>query len=175
MSTFSEIKITFSQDLSIGAQFGFNIATSGNPFGGIPFAFNAIWNWVNPRVNSYLVSTGIPTAIPGERAAINFVIAFNLDLSGYTVTRIGNEVTIRVENLYGTTTFSWGPILYDWDFLGGNGLVVTCVSDPSVTVVIHNETTSFRFDSVVLSSAPTPCTHVRITAQTNIKIGRAHV
>lgn len=60
-----------------------------------PFSYT--WSWVSLRSASFQVTTGTPTITPGERSAINFVTAFNLDVNGtnlYSVARVANVVTI---------------------------------------------------------------------------------
>lgn len=137
MATFSQIKIKFTQDLAIGKQFGFNHYTS-SPFG-VPIALNKIWNFVANRNTNWQVTVGTPTGIAGEKTAMNFEAAFNIDMPGFIVTRTGNEVLIKIENLFGSTTeFSYGLILYEWDFIGGQGLIPVCYNDPSVQVDIQN-------------------------------------
>ncbi len=106
----SFIHITFTADLPIGAQLGFDIINDGGTFG-TPTSVAAVFNWVLLRSSNNQVSKGSPTAILGERSAMNFVSAFNLDISGYVVSRIQNVVTIEAQNLYGSiTTFSVGGI-----------------------------------------------------------------
>ena len=137
MATFSQIKIKFTQDLAIGKQFGFNHYTP-SPFG-VPMALNKIWNFVANRNTNLQVTVGTPTGIAGEKTAMNFEAAFNIDMPGFIVTRTGNEVLIKIENLFGSTTeFSYGLISYEWDFLGGQGLILVCYNDPSVQVDIQN-------------------------------------
>lgn len=137
MATFSQIKIKFTQDLAIGKQLGFNIYTS-SPFG-FPTALNYIWNFVANRVTNWQITAGTGTGVAGEITAINFANAFQLDVSGYQVIRTGNEVLIKIEHLIpGTVTeFSYGLILYNLDFLGGQ-LIPVCYNDPSVNVEIQN-------------------------------------
>ena len=108
--TASRIIINFNQDLPVGAQLGFNIYNNGGSFG-IPTAMYHIFNWVNIRSANNQVSQGTPTTAYGERSAINFQTAFNLDTAGqYTVTRVNNVVIIRAENINSFTEFSVGGV-----------------------------------------------------------------
>lgn len=108
----STIKITFSQDLPIGAELGFDVSNNGGTWG-VPTSYSHIFNWVNLRSSSFQVTKGTPTINPGERTAINFVEAFNLDTGGnqYTVTRVLNEVTIKAENAFLFIEFSVNGLL----------------------------------------------------------------
>ena len=106
----SFIHITFTADLPIGAQLGFDITNDGGTFG-TPTSVAAVFNWVLLRSSNNQVTKGSPTAILGERSAMNFVSAFNLDISGYVVSRVQNVVTIEAQNLYGSiTTFNVGGV-----------------------------------------------------------------
>jgi len=101
----STIKIIFTQDLPAGAQLGFDVSNNGGQFGN-PTSYSLVFDWVNLRSSNNQVTTGTPTLTPGERAAINFANAFNLDTGGqFVVTRSINEVVIKAENIYGLTEF----------------------------------------------------------------------
>lgn len=159
MASFSEIKLTFTDDLVVGAQLGFvmNATTSG----GSPISINRIWDWVNTRSTNYQITTGIITGVLGERAAINFHQAAILDMPSYTISRIGNEVTIRIDNTALNVSFSWTPQIYET-----NSPVPTliCTTHPSIGVNINNGAGAFDFDSVVISESDTnPCTSVKVT------------
>lgn len=159
MASFSEIKLTFTDDLVVGAQLGFVI--NGTTTGGSPFSFNVIWDWVNTRSTNYQITTGIITGVLGERAAINFHQAAILDMPSYTISRIGNEVTIRIDNTALNVAFSWTPQIY-----APTSPVPTliCTTHPSIEVNINNGAGAFDFDSVVMSESDTaPCTSVKVT------------
>ena len=58
---------------------------------------NQTWTWATTRTTGFEVTTGTPTATQGERTAINFKAAFDLDnASGFTTTLQNvNEVLIQ--------------------------------------------------------------------------------
>lgn len=89
--TYSEVKITFNEDLQIGSRLLLAVGDSTAFLGIIIFE-----RWVYYRTNSNQVTIGSPTNIIGERAAINFLSAFNLDYNStgiYVTQRVQNEVT----------------------------------------------------------------------------------
>ncbi|MBV1889238.1 MAG: hypothetical protein KUG67_03230 [Proteobacteria bacterium] len=114
MITYSEIQITFNNDLSN------EIITfeSGDFPGG---KFETISEaWVPVRKKGGQVSIGTPTATPGERSAINFITSFNLDYNEillYTVERSVNVVTIKANktfNDFGDPLISANPSFVDF-------------------------------------------------------------
>lgn len=140
--TASTIKITFTQDLPIESQLGFDVYNDGGQFG-IPSSYPLIFDWVNLRSSNNQVTTGTPTLTPGERAAINFVSAFNLDTGGqYVVTRSVNEVTIKVENIYGLTEFYVG------------GFFAPYLNHPSLSFqIVNGNSNSFNISNVNFAGA----------------------
>ncbi|WP_299129381.1 hypothetical protein [uncultured Winogradskyella sp.] len=87
--TYSQITLIFDTDLAINESILFD-ATINNGF-----TFQEIW--VSLRTGVGKVTQGTPTNIDGERSAINFVTAFNLDFNNsniYEVTRTYNTVVI---------------------------------------------------------------------------------
>ena len=135
--TASTIKIAFTQDLPVGSQLGFDINNDGGQWG-TPSSYPVIFDWVNLRSSNNQVTTGTPTLIPGERAAINFVTAFNLDMGGqYVVTRSVNEVTIKAENIYGLTEFYI------------NGIFASYTNHPSLGFeIVNSNSDSFSISNV---------------------------
>lgn len=98
MPTFSEIEITFIEDfeLNYNATLSTKITNSE--------AVTQIWTWVSSRSSAFQVTKGTPTGTPGERTAINFKAAFDLDnATGYVTTILSNVVTIASETA--TQTF----------------------------------------------------------------------
>ena len=74
MAEFSRVKIKFLIDFEIG--YKAKLSTTLND------VFTPqTWEWVNTRSAGFEVTTGTPTATAGERTAINFAAAFNLDES----------------------------------------------------------------------------------------------
>ena len=162
---YSEIQVTFNQDLPIGAILGIGVnGTNSN--------YEIIHEWVNIRSSSYKVSQGIPTSIVGERSAINYADAFLLDAGNYyVVSRLLNVVTIKVPsgnyfygNVYYTDLYSPVSLLDVF-----TGQIVLVPNHPSIGIVSSNITPDlFTIDSVVLSPAVTPCSHVKVTITTNV-------
>lgn len=88
--TFSKIEITFDSDFLLNYRLYFSSSLIDNTF-----------DWKTTRSGSFQVTVGTPTSNIGERTAINFVTAFNLDTnntSQYVVTRNINVVTIKSNN-----------------------------------------------------------------------------
>lgn len=167
----SSITITFTEDLPLGAQLGIGIGFETNypsPFPSFPS--NYPFKWVNIRSNYNEVTLGTPTLIPGERAAINFVQAFNLDTSGFVVTRNINEVTITYITTFfgGYTTYAVfaSPIMLLDIF---NSVLVPYPNHPSINISISNVSNDiFTINSLVFEQAAVPCTHAKLKATTNV-------
>jgi hypothetical protein len=96
MPTYSEIQITFTNDWF--ATDILKIKTWDNDTNTVNWADT--WTWVASRSSGFEVTTGTATATPGERAAINFLAAFDLDhVTGYDTSQATNVVTIKSETL----------------------------------------------------------------------------
>ena len=92
MPTFSEIEITFIVDYEVGYT-----AQISNSLDGVT-PVSQLWRWVTTRSAGYEVTTGTATGTPGERAAINYKAAFDLDnATNYETTIASNVVTIKAE------------------------------------------------------------------------------
>ncbi len=151
----SSIIITFTADLALNAQLGFDSTT----YGGItPYSTTYIYDFVTLRSLSGQVTLGTPTANPGERNAMNFIQAFELDFPGlYTITRNVNEVTIVADNDNGFLT----------EFFV-NGILAPYTNDPSLDFVINNGNLNpFQIDSFVFSASATPCSSVLVSIETS--------
>lgn len=167
----SKIVIEFTADLVIGSQLGIEIGYDSTPPPVMPsFPNDYFFKWVSVRSTYQQVSVGVPTAIAGERAAINFAQAFNLDCPGFIVTRVLNVVTIEY-----VTTFNYGMTISavftspisGFDFI--NGVIIPFPNTPSINVNIFDASLDmFTLDSSVFSTAIIPCTHVKYTANTNV-------
>lgn len=153
----SIIKITFTSDLEVGTELGFDVHHDGGPFG-FPSSSPQIFHWVNIRSSSHQVTKGTPTSIIGERTAMNFKSAFDLDTGeSYVVTREDNSVTIKALNT------SFGIITFHV-----NGYFANYTNHPSVIFEINNgSSTVFEIDSITFSESTTPCTHVLATVTTS--------
>jgi hypothetical protein len=152
----SVMEITFTEDLAAGAVLSFNVINDGGAWG-VPVGYTSIYDWVTLRSAAYQVTAGTPTAIPGERAAINFVTAFNLDSGGmYIVTRpSANVVRIVATNQYSVTEF--------YETAPGSS------HDPSILFNITNGTsTAFSISSITYSqSSSNPCSNIDMIVTTN--------
>jgi hypothetical protein len=148
--TYSEIKITFNQDLSINDTVTF---FAGDVPNGL--AFHVFEKWVNFRQASNQVSLGIVTSVPGERSAINFITSFNLDYNSnnsYVVSRDDNEVLIKGTN----------PLVR-FDTTGAEP-----ANPSSVDFDITNYTeTPFGISSITFSEASNPCDYIRVSIETS--------
>lgn len=152
----STIKITFTEDLPIGAQLGFAVNNSGGPWG-VPTTTYQIFNWVNLRSTNNQVTSGIPTEIPGERDAINFAIAFNLDNPGlFSVSRNINVITITATNIDSVREFYVG------------GLFPPYTNHPSLQFEINNSSSLFGIESIeFVEAASAPCSRIGVYVTTN--------
>lgn len=91
----SKIILTFNADLDINQGIGFKTSNIGSPY-----LINQDFVWKNIRAGFGQVTKGTPIVdSEGERSAINFAQAFNLDWnysgSQFTITRNVNVVTIE--------------------------------------------------------------------------------
>lgn len=159
----SKIILTFHDDLTLNQGIGFVFKEIGSSF---PISMNFIWK--NIRAGFGQVTIGTPiSGSSGERSAINFVQAFNLDWNfGVTpyhiVSRNVNVVTIE-------TNFT------NKEFLG-----FYCTSDAladqkpllgSVTAEIINQSEAISITSVTFAEATTnPCQNVKVVVETNVDI-----
>lgn len=120
--TYSEIKIRFIVDYEVN--FKINIF---NLFSDSGTASTWSEKWKTTRTINGTVAVGIPTEIIGERSAINFVNAFELDYNfpvQYEVSRIGNEVIIK--SLIPDQTFTSAEVIGDDDYpLGVDDFEIT--------------------------------------------------
>lgn len=141
----NSIAITFTQDLVANDKLGITVFDPGGPFG-TPVSYNYIFRWVNSEIKDFDVEIGIPTAIPGERSAINFEIVFNLLVgSNNTLTRSGNVCTIQ-SNIFNYSS----PVSY-YDSLNGEMVYILNAADieiqtssgvsfsPAALSFIHNQ------------------------------------
>ena len=99
MTTYSELTITFNEDLGGADTLMFKITDTQNA------SFITVTEtWRSVRSGSNQVTVGSPTTVLGERSAINFKQAFNLDYNStdiYEITRFSNnKVVIKSKNAY---------------------------------------------------------------------------
>ena len=152
MTTFSEIEITFNEDLLVGGSLRFDIDV-------LPFTGGTkTWDWVATRQAPFEVSTFVPTPVIGEASAITFEQAFNVDVNNsltYEVTRVANVVTIK--SFVAGISFA-NPAAF-----------LTPITLANVQFAINNSTaTPFEITDFVISEADTnPCTNVKVTVTTN--------
>lgn len=158
----SRIEITFNDDLSIGDQVYFEKRFND---GVLDTGWQPVQEtWVNFRSGANQVTQGTPTAIQGERSAINFVQAINLDyLFTYPVNgelvngveRIGNKVIIRQH-------INWSFRLIDPD-----------PTSADVSISIFNWSgINFNITGATIGTATTNpvCTHFKIFFSFNTDI-----
>lgn len=160
--TYSEFTLTFNSDLDIGDEI---VIRAGSTDLGIITAYRQ--KWVALRSSSSQVTQGVPTSNPGERSAINFIAAFNLDYnpgSFFQVTRVVNVVTMKL-------------IFNPWDFYQPTTPDPLLPSGPypalpdGVELVITNYTgETITIDSLTFSEATenSTCTHYKVNVETNI-------
>lgn len=147
--TYSEIKITFNSDLSDET---ITFKSGEYPTG----VFSTITKqWVELRQGPNQVSVGTPTGTPGERSAINFVTAFELDqndIKTYTLERLINVVTVKANSTF-------------YDF----GDPQISANPSNVTFLITNSSEEeYLIDSILFSaSLVNVATHVRCSVETS--------
>lgn len=163
MATFSEIQITFEDDLELDNSFGF---TASSP-GPLLITNYVGYRMVSVRYQSGQIAVGTPTAIPGERTAASFVLAFQADWMGssnlYAISRVENVVTIActVETVVFSTGFSYNDYLEFPATLNSN---VTFQYTDFDGVL-------FGIDSVTnIEAVDNPaCTHFRVAVTTSVQ------
>jgi len=156
LNTYSELEITFNSDFVNDNNLGFT-ASSISPI----IIHHIIFRWVTVRSAPGQVTTGTPTSLVGERTAINFIQAFNLDWNVsnvYTVERSGNVVTIKSN--YDYFNFSNPFSFVEW---------WNTDTPTDVGFDIDNWSgTSFQIDTIILSQASTSaCSRVKINVTTS--------
>ena len=91
MAEFSKVTIEFL----VNFQFDFEVTLSTTLNDNLT---SKTWEWVTTRSAPYEVTTGLPSGILGERAAINFASAYILDEpDDYIVNQTTNNVEIISE------------------------------------------------------------------------------
>ena len=153
----SKIILTFNADLTFNQQIGYSL--------GIPTFQSLIHEfiWKAVRSISGQVTIGTPTSITGERSAINFVTALNLDFnyngSNFIISRVANVVTI--ETKFSNIEFSTficvdDGTAYPWD-----------LSSVVTAEIINNTEPIFEIDSVTFSAASlNSCQNVKASITT---------
>ena len=161
----SRIEITFNENFknvsggsgrSIKYELAFYIKING-------VSSFSIFKWKYIRSAAFEVTIGTNTATIGERTAINFIESLNLDFPGrYSITRIANKVIINsnIQDLEFNNPYAYFIEL----LLDGNIENI----DADISWQIFNDISpAFTIDSVILSPAVTPCSHVKVTITTN--------
>lgn len=155
----SKITLTFNQDLVLDNTINFTISSS-TPF----YLDYAGYIWKNVRASSGQVTIGTPTAIDGERSAINFVQAFNLDCNpsgtNYNVSRVENVV--EIESLITEIEFSNFSSIDDYlEFPPSYNSFV-------VADIVNSSTPQYVIDDINFSEADTlPCENVKVEIETS--------
>lgn len=143
----SKITITFNADLLISEYITIDVTYPSAP----NLAATLTETWVNFRSAQHEVTKGIATTTIGERSAMNFVEAFNIDYgpTNYNVSRNANVVTIIAP-----TT--------DMNFESGesdNGNVIFNITNFNGTIL--------NITDVAFSEATNPCTHIKVDVTTS--------
>lgn len=143
----SKITITFNADLAIDQFVTIDLKNNNYPGLTLPL----LETWKTTRQNQREVTQGIATAIIGERSAMNYIEAFNLDFgpTNFSVSRFENVVTIICPEEY----------LYFESPSSDNGSVVFNITNFSGTVL--------NITDVTFSEATNPCTHIKVDVTTS--------
>lgn len=155
---FSQIKITFNQDLALDEVVSFKKQFNDGSFTSAVQTVTETWK--NFRSGAGEVAIGMPTAIVGERSAINYMAAVEADYlwqpfsNVQMFSRNGNEVIIR-QGIY-------------WSF-DISGITVPANVDIEITnfsggLFVMN---SFNFETATTNPV---CTHFNINFQFNKNI-----
>jgi len=150
--TYSEFTLTFDDDLVIGERVTFKITDLSDVLIAVHKEY-----WVNFRSQSYQVTTGSPTLIPGERSAINYIVAFQLDFNSldiYELSRVLNVVTVKCK--LPTIKFDQPDIPN-----AANAIIVINNTDGAGLLTIDSVTFSE-------STANPVCTHYKVTVTTSV-------
>lgn len=143
----SKITITFNADLAINDFI--SLVLGYDLYEGLSVPL--LETWKNTRQNQKEVTQGTPTTIIGERSAMNYIVAFNLDFgpTNFSVSRFENVVTIisPSEGMFFDSANS------------NNGSVVFNIE--------NFEGTFFEINDITFSESTTPCTHVLATVITS--------
>jgi hypothetical protein len=151
--TYSEIKIRFTSDFEIG----YILKIIGFSADGMGFTWTERWSVL--RSSTSQVTTGTPTTVVGERAAIQFVNAFELDYNfpvQYQVTRLGNEVTIK--SLIPEIEFSEGYVTLR------TGEIIEEVAEFEIT---NFEGSIFEITYIQFQESSNPCNTIGIYVETS--------
>lgn len=163
MATYSIINIQFTAELTVGQQVGFDIYAT-NTIGLPPSSYSIVENVVTTRSGSYqMTAATASTGIVGEATAIKYQAAITADLSGYTITRSGNTVTIRAnQSPFGNVNFFHG------------GIFAPYTNPASVIITEYNDITDFIISNVsYATSSVSPCDYVTVNVTTNGFFGGA--
>lgn len=151
--TYSEIEITFDDDVALNDYVTFRALTTSS------LAIIIEEKWKTLRSSPNQVTIGTPTSLPGERSAINFVTAFNLDYNSsgslFVVTLVENVVTIKSRNPN-----------FDFDFVN-----IEHENSEDVSFNINNYGGDiFSIDNVLFLEATTNpvCTHYKVSVETSV-------
>lgn len=164
--TYSEIILTFDVDLIADRHIGFT-ASRTSPV----YSLMTDHRWVDTRTGPGQVPIGTPTGTPGERSAIWWTKAFNIDHNWnqllFETIIVSNVVHIRSK----TQGVDFSAFFSNDDYQDG-----TPVPNSEVTEVINNYSGSFLSITNLSYNVATTnpiCTHYKISITTNILIDSA--
>lgn len=163
MATYSLINIQFTAELTVGQSVGFDVYST-NTIGLPPSSYSFIESIVTTRSSGGQVTAATSsTSIVGEQTAINYYNAIILDISGYTITRSGNTVSIRInDSPLGTTSFSYG------------GIFAPYTNPASVIITTFSGINDFTISNVSYATASvSPCDYVVVNVTTTGYFGGA--
>ncbi len=135
MAVFSSMTITFTNDWVVTD--GLQIKYDNNDT-----ITAQTWTWVTTRSTGFEVTTGSVTGNPGERAAIQFELAFDLDNTSGYVTTVQNDNEVKIES---ETSGE--------DFLGAKFITA---SGSAMTVVFNNLVTAATPANVSMALTRSP-------------------
>lgn len=146
MATYSELRLFFYKDIPLGTTMSFDGASTNNHF-----------IWVSFRYAPNQVTLGEPTFIAGERAAINFMEAFNADYNStglYEVVRSALVVTIKAKS---------PTVMFD----NFEASVDNTYISPSIA---NYAGSPFTLDSLTFEEATVnpKCTHYKVSIETSL-------
>ena len=158
----SKITITFHQDLDINNGIGFKIGTIE-----APGLINQDFIWRNTRAGFGQVTKGTPNPTVGERSAINFLQAFNLDWN-FTTTSGSYYNTSRNLNVVVIETNFENQVFTDF-YSGDNLAAIPIILNSYVTaVIVNNSAGVYEIVNQDFSESDSlPCQNVKVEIETS--------
>ena len=163
--TYSEIKITFLQEMPIHGRVLFEVQDSSSTLRSRVYEIWTLYRTGSNQVGSGIsTNSGTFTGRLSEQSAINFLAAFNLDYNNtgiYVTQRIANKVIIKSTNP--NIVFDNESATLPAD-IGG---IAERALNVEFSINNFDSNTLFRITDISFSQATNPCTHYRVNITTS--------